>query len=167
MSYKADCSIAGPAPGCKSYNEMVEKNDKDILAILKGSSTFVCFRQGEDTFVVLSYRQPLPTLFHQGAASHVLETFGIVLYRTYTDGVVGFMLPISGRWTKAFTTDSPVFTSRKDEIQASVLDAEVSFSYPFKNRSGTTTRYDITIRRSTLRFVETYDVVSAQRKAAG
>jgi len=150
--------------GCASYNEMIQKKDKGLLSAVSNHA-FVCFRKGEDAFVTVSYHDPLPAFFSKDAEKGILKQIGTIRYATYKNGVQEIELPISGFWTKAFPEDAPVFTPRESEIQATVNDGEVSYSYPYPNLGGTTTHYMIRIRRSTLRFVETYEAHRNDKKS--
>src|SRR5947209_17377497 len=83
--YVFECSkLPTPSPGCKSYNEMVVANDKDLLSWLKENSSFVCFRPEEDVFFLLGYSNSSYAEFQQ--VGSVYEEMATVYYSRYKNG---------------------------------------------------------------------------------
>jgi hypothetical protein len=161
IPYTFDCTtLETPSSGCRSYNEMVTNGDKDLLGILD-STTYVCFRPMEDVFFTMSYSSPDYNLFMKSATSQAYEQFAFFLYARFKGGVVDESQMFSAKWKK-FAKDgqTPIYLSISDPKRASntsVSDSELSVQYAFTNRSNTNTTYLVTVRRSTLRFLETYE----------
>jgi len=162
--FEVDCKKFNNVAACRSFDELVASKDKNLLMMLQLGSSFVCFRDTEDTFILLTYSEP--TLYQTDSENGGISTQGTVRYITFKNGLQDLLLPISGQWNKLGTNDVPIFLSRPDEIKALINDTEVSFSYPFKNLSHTSTHYEFRIRRSTLRFAEFYSAEGAKKESA-
>jgi hypothetical protein len=168
-SYAADCSMVYAPTACRSFNEMVTKKDKDLVSTLASGYTFVCFRSQEDTFVLISYSRPASVLFKKHPTLEYFQREGIVFYDRYKDGVRDDSQMSAGEWAKFDLASEnasfgPQEKSAPNAPQSTINDAEVGFAYSFSNIAGTKTDYQIQIRRSTLRFVETYSAPDDPKK---
>jgi hypothetical protein len=156
LSHTFDCSkLTLSSTGCLSYNEMVRSYDKDLFDAFKNSNeTFVCFRSGEDVFMMISYSIPDEIANSPRLNS---ESKGSVIYRRFKDGTFDELKMAFGTWLKNPAQNLLSFVS-PDNVKnhAAVDDGEVAFDYSFTNRESTTTIYNLQIRRSTLRFKESY-----------
>jgi len=86
--YAYDCSkLSSPSAGCKSYNEMVIANDKQLLSSFRTNITFVCFRPYQDVFFTLSYGPSQYESFTKVASTSEYEAPAILVYVRYKDGV--------------------------------------------------------------------------------
>jgi hypothetical protein len=163
VGYIYDCQkLPYTSVGCDSFNDMVRSNDTQIMSALKKSTTaFVCFIPDEDEFFIANYTQPKDAAFSKTSTPDLLQAFGFFLYSRYKQGVASDSGFVFGKWTKS-QDDSipPTFTSDDTKSQpqsrASVDETEIEYNNSFKNLNGTTTTYAFQIRRSTLRFNETY-----------
>jgi hypothetical protein len=156
--YAFNCNaLQSPSEGCKSYNEMIVKKDKELMEFIENESTvYVCFRPEQDVFLFLGFSTPGEAQFKMGASGH-LESSGQSLYFRYSDGVLEDSKVGNGVWTKFTTKNGPVFfTPEGSEVQSSISDSELSVSYTFPNLTHKRTNYSVTLRRSTLRFSEQY-----------
>lgn len=150
----ADCStLPSPSAGCKSFNEMVVKRDKDMLDYLSPRNhTYVCFRPGEDVFIIISYVEPDASFYVKDAKTGEFRSPGGMWYTRYSDGVIDDFHLVVGNWVRGslntFTTQMTNGTS------GLVNDSETDFDYRYKNRAGNDTVYSFQIRISTLRFHE-------------
>lgn len=146
------------SPGCGSFSEMVKKNDKDVLVNLADSHSFVCFRESEDFFIIVSFAEPAVTSYKKIPPTTYLQSPGDVFYSSYKDGVSDISDLAAGRWTKLSVGDTPgvarFATTDKNYGQSSVNESEVVFTMNYKNLAGTTTIDSLRIRRLTLRFAE-------------
>lgn len=84
-------------------------------------------------------------------------------FTEYRNGLLYEFKDHSGAWYRYDKDDEPIFRfevkdGREKGFKVSVFDAEISVEYPFENQNGTTTHYSITIRRSTGRFTEAFEV---------
>jgi hypothetical protein len=157
--FRVDCSMMGTAPGCKSYNEMVEANDKDILDYLKEGSALACFRENEDVFTLIAFDEPGHELYTKDLKSGLLKTFGLVFYLRFSNGLSDDFRMSPGTWTLSPNSELSAASFDANQgtpVQASVESSEVSVYYSYQNLAKTTTKYGIQIRRSTLRFTETW-----------
>ena len=145
--------------GCTSYNEMVAKQDKDLMGALKNGTTLVCFRPGEDVFFLISHNRPGDGDFSKSPNPNTLHAFGFLAYDRYKDGVLDYDAWLIGDWTKSKLLDVPasfVAADKGTNANAIVTETEIAYSYTFENLSHTKTNYSVQVRESTLRFSETY-----------
>ena len=161
--YLYDCSkLSYGSPGCKSFNEMIENKDATILSNLKSPNhAFVCFVPYEDQFITLSFQVPPDGTFLASKTSPgLLVTLGTTLFYRFENGVQHSSDILFGEWrkTKSFS-GPPVFVSEDSTSRTSAYISyeELSYSQQFENLAGTKTIYTLQIRRSTLRFTETFD----------
>lgn len=157
---KVDCSIMHAPLACPSFNEMVDKKDSALLDQLRDFA-FVCFEDTEDTFIVISFRQPSSAQSYKKDSIGLLVASGRVGYFRYKNGVSDDVAFAHGSWIKTGPDDSSQFLNygvphATNSEDASIDDSEANFSYKFRNLSKLMTAYSIQVRRSTLRFVETY-----------
>ena len=166
---RIDCSQFS-SPACPSFKEMVSKLDAEITDVIGGKTAetaFVCFRELEDVFLLISYTRPIDRLFSVSSEPTSSTQFGFFNYRRVKNGVSEDRQSLSGRWrrTRFGSMSDVVFEGNKHtSLSAFITDTEVMFSYSFKNLNSTTTQYGLTVRRSTLRFSETYEWFDAARK---
>ncbi len=162
IAYKYDCTqLSYAAPGCKSYNELIASNDSDIISSLKVSGdAFVCFIPDDDEFFVATFTQPAETDYVPTTARPSrLEAPGFFSYSKFKNGVQDSDNTLFGNWVKFKNLAVPQTFSAKDEADqthANISDSEVAYDASFQNLNNTKTTYALQIRRSTLRFNETY-----------
>jgi hypothetical protein len=157
-NFQVDCSKFDASPACGSYNEMIEKGDGDLLSSINGMyHSVVCFRPGEDVFMVLYFVLPDSLAYRSVSTSkYVLATDGYIGYARYKDGIFDDGDVAQGEWTKTKYTSSVFHSARGTQPSAHVDDNEINYASSFKNLEKTTTDYTFSVRLSTLRFVETY-----------
>lgn len=164
-----DCSqLPYSSAGCSSYDQMVSKGDKDLAENFKDNlHSFVCFRPNEDTFIVLSFPDPVKESFAPVPSKPgITKTTGFFEYERFKDGVSEESEIALGDWTKLKITDSVPFfsTANTADPNATLSETELDYTHSFKNLAGTTTRYVLQLRRSTLRFNETFTYAEASPK---
>lgn len=175
-SFKTDCSKVAMATSCKSYNEMVDAKDKDLMGYLSTENAFVCFRETEDVFSLISFVEPAQSFYKKDKKyPFLLTASGLLFYSRYAKGQNDDFRMFPGTWSGMARTetsmelaDRPTF-STNDAVkpnQASVDQSEVGIIYTYQNLSRTTTTYSIQIRRSTLRFNETWTFPADDKKSA-
>jgi hypothetical protein len=141
---------------------MIAKNDKDILSSLdQAHPGYVCFRPEKDIFILVYSRPPYDFQFRNvPGAPTVVQADGDVYYERYEDGLQDDFKSTSGTWRKAPSAPELgmhfVHSPSSKNSDATLTDAQVSFSFTFENVQHNTTSYEIEIRRSTLRFLEQY-----------
>jgi len=155
---KVDCAKVDFSPACKSFNEMVDNKDRDLLRVIAGIyHAFVCFRPSEDTFIVISFLPPYDAGFKKSANDKdVSEERGWFTYARYKDGLSDLTRFGRGSWMKAGNLPESFETPQNSRVSVFLDDTELDFGFSYPNAVKTTTEYNLGMRRSTLRFVETY-----------
>ncbi len=170
-SYTYDCSmLPEPSQGCQSYNQMVDKQDSDVMSTLKTGETYVCFRPNADYFMVVNYSDPV-LLKPLTSNPTVLRGVGVGTYSSFKEGILDSIEALGGQWTQLKSLGTPPVFSGKGLERGSpttltVSDTEVDYSTSYENIGKTKTVYTLQIRRSTLRFSETYIFPTSQSKTA-
>ena len=158
---------------CRSFHELLNHRDKEILDSLSDDAAFVCFIPKEDKFLVAHYSQPTTDDWqpkeHKPGESHAgaLTAGGSASVTTYRNGAfedsenVGF----GQNWRASGTRDgngiafdvSPVFEGQsQDKAKIRIDEAEFDASDEFDNEVNSITSRRIAIRFSTARFSEDY-----------
>src|SRR5882762_11174254 len=152
--YTVNCGkLESPSPGCKSYNDMVTKNDSDVLSQVTADESFVCFRPADDVFFVLSYRFPGPAAFTIKTAGEVNQARGLIFYGRFKEGQREESKLAVGTWL----SDTGMFMAApKTGPSATVIESEITYSYDYQNVKNNTIYYTLRIRKSTLRFAENF-----------
>jgi hypothetical protein len=155
--------FAEDLPGCKSFNEMLAAQDKDVLRSLAGSDqAYVCFRTGEDVFTIVSFEKTDDLYSFKKTATSIAETSGFPTLTRYKEGVSEDYQPFWGKWRKLASASNETAHfigggSALRPFRVSIDNSEVSVSYQWKNVSNTITTYTLQIRRSTKRGLETLE----------
>jgi hypothetical protein len=154
--YTVQCSTVPLASAaCHSFDEMVVAKDDEILSILRTPEAYVCFRNSEDMFSVISIGLPFNLTFKKQANGALLAA-GMVTYRRIKSGQNDESQLAFGNWITVNQEQYPFFSSTpKQDPTVSVSESEISLEHSYKNLAGGTTDYTIQIRRSTLRSTET------------
>ncbi len=95
---------------------------------------------------------------YKKTSTSTLKASGVVFYKSYKEGILDEIRIAIGNWYKSGPDDSnPGFSARdKDGVNAVVNESELVFGYVYKNATNSDVRYSFQMRRSTLRFLETY-----------
>ena len=160
-SYVYDCTkLPYVSAGCPSYNEMIAKGDKDLFGLINGSHVFTCFRPNEDVFFVASLIEPYPGEYTARSATspNNLQSTGIFSYARFKDGFQEEFTTLTGLWRKTKLINVATFSAKDDQngTHAAASDTEISYDNSFRGSNDARTVYALHIRRSTLRFSETY-----------
>ena len=163
-----NCSEAQTSKACKSFKQLLDASDKDVLELLSLPTSYVCFRPTEDAFLLFHLEEPTQYMWQtlEGDAKGQTQYASPVLAE-FRDGVVYDTRAVIGAWYRHSPTDKePLFKIRSDSpfndgSTLTIDTAELSVQYPFKNQDGGTTQYSLVIRRSTGRFIETFAVENA------
>jgi hypothetical protein len=160
-AYSFDCAkLSYPSEGCKSYNEMVAKNDSDVMSSIKSASiAYVCFVPDDDEFLITTFGRPEEASYTPKTMNlNILEASDLFSYSDFKNGVIERADATFGKWTKIKNFSmNPSFEGKSgSETNVSISDAEVYYETRFQNLNGTTTTYTLQIRRSTLRFSESF-----------
>jgi len=162
IAYQYDCTkLAYASAGCDSYNQMIKSNDSDVISSLKTSTdAYVCFVEDEDEFFIVSFTEPEDSEYSSSPTTRsLLQSSGAFSYSKYKDGVQNDLGFLFGKWSKVKGLSTSATYLAKDsagQSHAAVTENEVSYDNTFKNLNDTTTTFALQIRRSTLRFNETY-----------
>lgn len=161
---QVDCTKVESLSACASFNEMVYAKDKDLLSSIQGGDhTFVCFRTSEDVFIVISLSSPYDRGFAKPAPGKTASSqFGRVRYKRYKDGISEYIRFAPGTWTRETGMPDTFETKPKAPVSAYMNDDELGVGFSYPNAVKTITDYSLTLRRSTLRFVETYEAKDAK-----
>ena len=164
--FMANCSGNQNIPSCKSYNQMVSSKDRDLLSILSGHA-YVCFRQDENTFFVISFDQPSKDRFVPTSVPGKSQATGVVRYHRFKNGMSDDFRVVAGDWEKTAAGDNQQirFASSSggktpasaDETTAAVSQDEIRIGYSFENKEKTKVDYVLRVQRPTLGFIEDYE----------
>ena len=154
------------SPGCESFNQMTAAGDSELISQLeKEKQAWVCFRRSEDVFIVVSHFEPKQWWFNDKPN---LMQISPVEYRRFKAGVLDDFQSWSGIWSlerqgvlstakfESILRNGSSSNRRGAEDFCDIDSSEVSLSYPFESLNRSTTSYGLTIRESTLRFVESW-----------
>jgi hypothetical protein len=156
--FTVDCATVQATTSCKSYNELIRAKDKYLLGQMS-YQPFVCFVQDSDQFLVVTTKHP-PTDNFRVAKDGISKIPGVEFLVTFKEGVQDSFRFIAGQWSKMTIADDIQFsfdTEPASDTELSIDQSEIEASYQFKNLYHTTTSYTLKIRRSTKRFVQSYD----------
>jgi len=149
---------------------MLRKGDKDVLGSLRGYDAYICFKETEDAFAIISLEPPDAVQFmttkHQGR----LEKPGVVFLNGYKNGVGEQTQMWFGKWSKAplaASADASFTTLSGSSHAAYITNSEITLSFTYTNQAKSQTDNTIQVRRSTLRFVESYSWPPADKKDPG
>jgi hypothetical protein len=164
--YAYDCTkLSYSSAGCQSYNEMVAKGDKDLLGLINGSHVFACFKPDEDVFFIVSLVEPYPSEYtaRSRASANELQSTGIFSYARFKNGVQDDANTLTGLWKEVKLTRVATFSAKDEQsaTHAAANDTEISYGNSVRSPDNTYTVYALQIRRSTLRFSETYTASEA------
>jgi hypothetical protein len=161
----ADCTLVDDSPGCRSFNEMLVSQDKDLTSAFDGSYiVYACFERGADIFRIISISSPNPLLYEKEKSTPIESQKSVAFYQQFKNGVSSDFQIIGGTW-KHSPGFSEFFNSAPGDQTISVNDAEVAYTDTYENLRKTKTTYTLTIRRSTLRFAQNYRYPSEDNKA--
>lgn len=146
--------------GCRSFQQMADQKDDDVIAkITPPLHAFVCFPPNMDKFVLVSFMQPSADRFKKNAQYDVWSAFGYLTMQTFKSGVEDDVRTAYGEWTSFDKTalQNPYFQSaEKSNTSATVNQSEIDISFSFQNISGGNTSRGLFIRRSTLRYRDSF-----------
>jgi len=159
--YLYDCTkLPYASAGCQSYNEMLAKGDKDLFGLINGSHVFGCFRPEEDVFFIVSLVEPYPSEYtaRSTVTPNNLQSTGIFSYARFKNGVQEDANTLTGLWKKLKLMNVATFSAKDEQntTHAAASDSEISYDNSVRSPNNTRTVYALQIRRSTLRFSETY-----------
>jgi hypothetical protein len=153
--------ISGGA-SCSMFNEMLAVKDEELDFLQSDFTTsYVCFEN--DQFFVLRFDKPLSGAWKKsatGAKSEGMEEQnGRILFESFKNGVSDAFRMTIVEWTRWPGSDASALNKakqvRKDYAKFAIItNAEIEFRFDFENLAHSVTTRDITIRRSTLRFVD-------------
>jgi len=161
------CSDAQKVKACSSFKQLVDAHDKDILDAISSPPLYVCFRPNEDTFFMLHFEEPRNYGWKadsEGGEGGEKQQFpSSVSFATYRDGIMDDFEGNYGYWWRSDSNDDTgLFHTESTAVfkgfKVTIAGSEISVQDPFMNQNGGITRYSLTIRRSTGRFSETFDV---------
>lgn len=164
---------------CGSFMELVENKDPEVLGMTSSDKrAFVCLREDEDTFVIVSWLKPLKSEFWpsnilaDAAPRDEVRSAGAAAYVDCRGGiaeVANFHL-WRGFWTaenKASVDQASFSAGTKDKTEwANIDSSEAKLVFRYKNSMRTFTSYSITINLSTGRFLEEFvsgEIIAEQR----
>jgi hypothetical protein len=169
----------------KSFDELVARKDKDVLAYVHSSNlTYACFMLDEDVFVLVSYNLPSPLswspLIKDDRNSMQIADGKTLAFETYKNGVEDISRRGGFKWVKlfpdsdpsgtgtGFTTGEPAITWPKEwSLDVSITSATVFTTFSFENAANSTTNFEFVIQKSTKRFVKTLSVANEQFVTTG
>jgi len=171
-AYVYDCAkLPYVSAGCPSYNEMIAKGDKDLFGLIDGSHVFACFRPNEDVFFIASLIEPYAGEYTARSATspNNLQSTGIFSYARFRNGFQEDAATLTGLWRKTKLINVATFSAKDDKntTHAAASDTEISYDNSLRGLNNTRTVYALHIRRSTLRFSETYTAAEVAPDSKG
>jgi len=167
---KFTCPDPESGKSCVSLQEMLNAKDKEILSWLEGTSdyTYACFSRKEDSFFLVGFTVPTSkSNWHtENGFASVTNIFN---YNQYKDGVTSSNRFVPITWLRLENESAedataspyqPPNDTTPPKYQVSINNSEIEFSYSYDNVGGTTTDWDLKLRRSTLKYVVTFGVKS-------
>jgi len=154
------CSDPSYQLACKSYNELVSSQDPELMALFNSHDAYVCFRESEDVFYIMSLGTPEPNEFVKVGRNTFYQSRydGIVVFERFKNGQEDESKMVTGQWTKFGPNSNPHFETLSKSIpHLAVTDSEIYFYEEYKNLGGGTTKYTVQIRRSTMRASESFE----------
>ena len=159
-----NCSDAETTKACTSFKQLIEAEDKDILDGLSSPTSYVCFRPNEDAFIIFHVDAPNPYGWRQ-SADGVVQTQEGKSSATLTEYRNGVLYTFRGDlqyWHRSGSGSEEFFHSETTEglskgLDITIRDVQIYVAYPFESQNGGTTEYSLAIRRSTGRFIETFE----------
>jgi len=154
------CSEPAALKGCRTFKQLLEAHDRDILDSVSSPIAYVCFRSGEDAFLIFRSEPPSEYGWKKLEDGGETQEFtSAAMLTEYRDGVFYRVEDGRGYWRRYLP--EPVFHSEAKGglfkgLKVTIDDTEISIEYPFRNDTTETTNYSLIIRRSTGRFIETY-----------
>jgi len=163
-----DCGKVTSSPACKSFNQMLEKGDRDLVDAISGANqAVVCFRPDEDTFVLVSYGRVEGRPFLAGPELNLERSSATVKAMVYKNQISDDLRRWTGYWQKQAgqPKNQAVFaSSNEDEGKVRIDPSGLLISYDFSNPDKTTTTYTLQVRRPALRAVEAFESTTRQSK---
>lgn len=163
----ADCSDPDARLACRSFTQLLESRDADIIAVVKPAA-YVCFRPKEDAFFVVGFDPPPKNILKERDQS-VSQT-GVVQLSEYRNGVSGMLKTAVGEWLTTppiagtpgivrflYSSEGKPYVA-EEKLSVSIFPDELNLHVEYRNGSGALTDRSISIRRSTGRFVDTFAV---------
>ena len=148
---------------CGTLRQLIEAHNKELLSTISSPPAYVCFRQNQDAFVIVHFDKPNSTRWSSSKELGEAQMSKLA-YSDFRQGILYDAALIDGIWTRRGSgDDAPAFDGLetvgpwKGAI-AKIDQSQLLITHPFANLAGGTTRYSLTIRRSTGRFNETFDV---------
>jgi len=147
---------------CESFKDLFNHHDREIIPMLPIESsdvTYACFDETEDRFLLMffvlpqtssssftqdEYRSGIRYSDHHHVDLEWHRPLGSEDY-TYPEG---WWIPLEGKSTRKYAAP--------DGTVATADASEISVHHSFLNKSGDTTDYKLEMRRSTRRFIETW-----------
>ena len=145
---------------------MVVSGDQDVTALLSGDGyiSYVCFEKAEDTFMIFSVGTPRPPFYVKDKLTKLEVQRGSAFFQKYKNGVSQDFEIIGGKWQRIEGLSENFLPDPGDQ-EISLSDTELTFTETYSNLKKTKTSHSISIRRSTLRFAETYRFPSDDNKS--
>lgn len=142
-------------PSCRSFQEMLHKKDRATTeALAPNQEAYACFDPRDDDFTLISFTA-LDRIDMIALANHAESISAQVRWSNYRNGLSIREQQWEGRWNQS--NDGPILLAGTDPTGPEgmlVTAVEVSLEYSGQNNGGTTTKTQLFIRRSTLRFTE-------------
>ena len=149
---------------CKSFQTMLSAGDRGLLAMRSGRA-YVCFREDEDTFFVVSFDEPSES--GSTMAPEKSPVAGTLQYHRFKNGTSDDYRVVAGVWEENAFGDGKQFrftqlrgrepSTSEPVAAAAVNQNEVRVGYSFQNRQNDTVNYELRIERAPRGFAEDYD----------
>lgn len=157
------CRLYETATACNSLKEMVAADDI-VVSYLSEELALACFRENEDAFFILSYKNP-----KKEEIDPIVRTAeGTIYFRQYRNGgddrQQGLKLAAHGYWymatnpagfiSKVLEGTEPGESFKDENGKLLISDYDITLRHAMYDRDHGQHQYELSIRRSTLRFTE-------------
>jgi hypothetical protein len=156
----------GTSKGCATFAEMLRNNDPDFRNLTSADyMAFVCFVDKEDRFFVVGFDASLLLWDVDPERSAFERADGLFTFTDYQDGFANRSELETVLWRRRILKyrHKPEEEWQRAELSpkekgkvVSINDAEVNYLTTFSNGRNEQVQYSMQIRRSTLRFQETF-----------
>jgi hypothetical protein len=155
-----DCRNFGSAPACSSFSALLEKGDSVLLqAVSHPNEAVVCFRPGEDTFILISYPTPDEQSFSADPSITPERSPTTVTAMVYKNRKPDDLRHWKGHWERRSNQpkDAAVFTSAADQEGTARIDrAGLVISYAFATGDSNKIAYTLRVSKPALNGIETF-----------
>ena len=143
---------------------MVQGKDKDALAFMTPEYfSYVCFAKDADEFTIFAFSTPISDLYRKDKPSAFESQNSTAFVQGFKNGVSKEFQVLPGKWQRMGAI-AEYFSSDMGDQKINASESEISYTETYENLKGSKTYHTVSIRRSTLRFAETFQFPADDKK---